>query len=278
MVERKNRWGRLWSYITNPKDSSNNDRQDNEKSEAAFQEEYELAELLQYKSPNLTINLPGAAGSENITWCFVLIGVILQSAAVGIGALGIFYFEPPEDEPKPPSEGFTIWASGTVFVTVGVLMCSYAVKACTNVYTVKPRCTREECITTLNCLTQNSRHTLETSDGNYQIIKLQKQLPNMTLPAFALFNDAKFNQSRRGPIVRISQRMCLPPGTNLPPACNSFREKGIERTGKSYVGALLSLIGSVLNISGFVMQNMGIQEMYWGGMFGSSIYVTRGIC
>lgn len=186
------------------------------------------------KAPNLTINIPNAITDPMHLWRCVYIGAILQCLVFFFNAYVVYHEHWLRAGARVALYGFPLWASGTLSIIVGLFLCAYVIKNATTEYIVKRN----------------------DPDNESRIIRLQKPVPLMNLPAYAFLHmDSQVLISQRTTFVG-KRNMSGLDGIPNDITTDLFLQKE-NRT------AFITLLGTVFALSGFILQNLGTRELHF---------------
>ena len=185
------------------------------------------------KAPNLTINIPEAITDPMYLWLCVTIGAILQCLVFFFNAYVVYHKHWLRAGARVASYGFPLWASGTLSIIVGLFMCGYVIENTTTQYVAKPNI-----------------------DKNSYVVRFQKPMPLMNLPAYAfLYKDSQVLISQRTTFVekrRISDLAKISEDIKTDPF--------LQKTNRM---AFNTLLGTGFALSGFILQNLGTRELHF---------------
>jgi len=166
-------------------------------------------------APNISLNIIGIKRQREL-WFFAILGFLLQCCILGFIGLGQ-YTHP----------GYLLMASGTLFLVIGMMICSHVVQA-------------------------SSVETTWVAEKNFRIIWLQKSatVNDQRFGSYALFTEKKrktLTTSRRRTYTPSSKHSCSTKYTFA--AALSFQN--------------LTIVGSFISLAGFVTQFVGIRALDW---------------
>lgn len=213
----------------------------------------ELADLVQKKSPNLTLNIPAAIPSPVTVWIFASIGLVLQAIVLVYNALVVYHYRWLRGGYIIESYGYPFWASGTLCISIGVCLCAWIVDSSTREFNAEP-------ILPQGGYYDTRRNSSNTSIGfPFRVVRLQKPIPSLNLPAFALFNK------ETDPQVVISSRILSDsnPRNDLHGVASREAQAHITSEKKSKFMPIATAFGALITITGFILQNIGTRELHW---------------
>ena len=270
------KWKAPWRCTTFRKSENSVAEKLNANNESPTCERVRLANNLIRRSPNLTLNVKDATPSEIQAWIFTFIGAFLQALVFAFNALVVYYYRWSRAGYVVASYGYPIWASGTICITIGVCLCARVVEYSMTESMIEPLSLKDGPSVTQHAnASRDTQQMMDTTrqkgdeakpDENtgFHVVRLQKKIPTMNLPAFAIFND------ERNPRVVISRRNLLPPGLKLTSISSERSESEVEgdeakSDSKSTVMAITTVTGTAFTLVGFVCQNIGTRELHWSG-------------
>ena len=190
-----------------------------------------MKKLMKTRAPNLTINVPNAIMEPAHLWLCVVAGIITQGLVFFFNAYVAYHKRWLRAGARVASYGFPLWASGTLALIAGLVMCGYVI----------------EQVTTEFIATPGFRAT------NSCIVRFQKPVSSMNLPGYAFL--------QRDTRVVVSQRTFLPRqsrATELPET-----ERDFTTLGENSLLPVVTLLGAGIAVAGFVLQNLGTRELHF---------------
>ncbi|KAI9800395.1 MAG: hypothetical protein M1825_004165 [Sarcosagium campestre] len=228
---------RVFSYALSLVDCRNRRMADAQESE-----EIELIKtLMKSKAPNLTLNIPIAATDSRHLRKWVVLGGAFQFSVFVFNATVAYRLKWLRAGAIVPPHGFPLWASGTLFLIIGLFLCGEMIEHVTTEYVVESKARDGE------------------GPGPYSaesIVRFQKAIPSMNLPAFVFLQRHKR--------LVVSQRTFFSGRrtvSNLGGAWQDITTKLFLRD-KSPV-TLITLLGTGLALAGFILQNLGVRELHF---------------
>lgn len=177
------------------------------------------------KAPNLTLNIKNAIPEAWKVRSIMFIGLFVQIGVLTFNAIEVYHWRWLRAGKTVASYGYPVWTTGTLSLILGVTLCAQVIETSTTVYTLHPP-------------------NLDKSSG-LRMFKIQQKIPSLKLPGFVLLND------QNNHLVHFSKREWpLIPGNSA---------EGNRSTKR----LLLTYLGSILTLSGFICQNIGTRELHW---------------
>ncbi|KAH8600159.1 hypothetical protein B0O99DRAFT_590550 [Bisporella sp. PMI_857] len=184
------------------------------------------------KAPNITLNIENAIPKPWEVNLFMVSGILIQATVMVINALAVYYWKWPRAKSIVASYGYPIWAVGTLIIAIGVSICSRVVESSTTEFVITPR-------------TKDQNPMIREEDFDcLRIIRLQRKISELNLPAYLIKNAENNNQ------IRVSFRDWRP---------KSPGEKRPDKASR----VMPTIVGSILTLAGFVCQNVGTRELHW---------------
>ena len=169
--------------------------------------------------------------------------VLLQAGVSAFNGLVVYHFHWRRGTSIVGFYGYPVWAVGTFLIILGISICAHVVEASTFEWVLELK-------------SDNQGNTPE-----FRIVRLQKSMPDQHLPAFAIYN------ARNDTCVRLSIRDLFPAGSFDEDSTAKFEQTSFEMRmhtiSRGKFLSLLTLLGSITTLTGFIMQNVGTRELHW---------------
>ncbi|KAF2808792.1 uncharacterized protein BDZ99DRAFT_444593, partial [Mytilinidion resinicola] len=82
-------------------------------------------------APNFTLNIRGSTVSRSELWFWTAVGIVCQTVALVIPALGTYYWDWPKGDFPVPSYEYPCFLIGSTFIIIGLIFCSRVIEATT---------------------------------------------------------------------------------------------------------------------------------------------------
>ncbi|KAH8755140.1 hypothetical protein F5882DRAFT_308120, partial [Hyaloscypha sp. PMI_1271] len=179
------------------------------------------------RAPNIILNIEKAIPQPRTVLLFTIFGALIQSMVIIVNALAVYYWHWPRGSSAVASYGYPVWATGTISITLGITMCARVVQNSTSTFLLSP----------------HSSYTTK------RIVRLQKRIDTLNIPAFAINNKESY------PCVWVS-----------------IRNEDIRSHRLTQV-----VVGTTLTVGGFLCQNIGTRELHWSAgvlQLGATMFLT----
>ncbi|KAK1755545.1 hypothetical protein QBC47DRAFT_445709 [Echria macrotheca] len=195
-----------------------------------------LLDVSSSMSPSLTLNIEKAIPDERFVLFFACIGVLVQTSAMVLNAVIVYYWQWKRGANTVASYGYPTWASGTVCIAIGASICGWVLESSTWKFATLP---------------SYNKHPLEFG----QIVLLQKRLPDQRIPGYVI------RPVKPGEYFKASQRRWPLVGGSAEESASE--SEGEQREKDRRIREISTIVGATVALSGFILQNIGTRELHF---------------
>ncbi|KAF2497800.1 hypothetical protein BU16DRAFT_325830 [Lophium mytilinum] len=148
-------------------------------------------------APNITLNIRGSTVSKYELWFYTALGIVCQTVALVIPALGTYYWNWPKGDFPAPSYGYPCYAIGSGLIIAGLVFCSHIIEASTS----------------------EQDFIRNKPEPTMQVLRLQRActVSDQHFGSYAIFNapgdvclrTSRLNNHRKGTTAAISSMMTI---------------------------------------------------------------------
>lgn len=192
--------------------------------------------------PNLTINIDGAVPEQWTVFIFTSVGLLIQAAVMAINAVAVYHWHWLRAGKTVAPYGYPIWAVGTASLGVGTCICGWVVESSSWKFSLRPK-------------------SAGSGDTKPNIVLFQRRIPDLNIPAYAI------TPIRPGGVFKLSRRRW--------PLTPEHPKEYLK--GEAVKREILTTLGALLAVCGFVCQNIGTRELHWSAgvlQLGATLILT----